>query len=248
MAISIGQAAANALTAWLKSQVPNDVAVYPHWADPDVVFGRLSDASPVSKIISVVKYGRRQRLDVNGFQQTVSTTAIAGSTLSQVRTELGSFIQPMRIEIWATSDMARESVIALLDVALSAGFMPLQVGANPVDADPLADHVVVPLLETDNFVGNVDFWFDAPEYDDDADNIQRNRYTSAYFGEARGIFSLLETVPTIQQAQLDITINGSSQVVQVPIPRISQQQSPSPSGQSSILGDSVLDDLELGSN
>lgn len=192
MAVSPGQAAANALANYLDQALSDDVVVYPRWAELD------AQLSP--KVVTVVKVGARRRLDVVG-ESTQSQELLPDGKTIRVTRAIGSFEQPMEIHVWANTDSDREDLIAQLDQALNAG-IPTTLG---LDGDPWRDGVLVALLESDQFIGNIDCWFEEPEYIDNADSIQRREYRALYIGEARGLFSVIQDTPILANPVLELT-------------------------------------------
>jgi hypothetical protein len=190
--VSVGQAAANALTTWIQAQVSSDISCFPHWPEP-------SQLPP--KAISVVPAGKRRRLDVTTNPIVDSRVNVDPNT-AQVEFRVGSYIQPVQLDVWTTDQSDRDDIIDQLDEALTAG-MALTLGGAVTD-DPVRDGVLLPLLASDGYSGNVDCWLDEPEVDDSPDAILRQEYRATYLGEVRGAFSVVRTVGRLVRPHLSI--------------------------------------------
>jgi hypothetical protein len=195
MAVSPAQAAANALANYLDQTLSDDITVFARWAEPDVQLP--------PKVVTVVKVGSRRRLEVMGESEVTRELLPDGKTIRETRA-IGSYEQPMEIHVWSTSDVDREDIIAQLDQALNAG-IPQTLGLN---GDPWRDGVLIALLASDQYAGNVDFWFDAVVYDDSGDAVQRREYRAWYVGEARGLFSVIAEVPYMHNITLELSDDG----------------------------------------
>jgi hypothetical protein len=195
MAVSVAQAAANALANYLDQSLSDDVTVQARWAEPDVQLP--------PKVVAVLKVGSRRRLDVVGQAEEARELLPDGKTIRVTRA-IGSYEQPLELHVWANNDVDREDMIAQLDQALNAG-IPQTLGLN---GDPWRDGLLLALLEADRFVGNVEFWFDEPEYFDSAEAVQRREYRAIFVGEARGMFSVIEDVPLLTNPVLELSGDG----------------------------------------
>jgi hypothetical protein len=188
--VSVGQAACNALAQWLDATLQDDITVYDRWPE--------ANPSLAPKAISVIRAGRRQRLDVVTGAQAESQKAISPAPNAQVNLRLGSFIQPIQLDVWAQSDVERDDMISQLDAALSAGTQQTLGTAALSSDDPVRDGILLQL--GDGYSGNIEVLLDEPDVSDDADSVQRSEYRAMYAGEIRGSYSIQVTVPTIKQA------------------------------------------------
>ena len=196
--VSVGQAAANALANWLRSQLSPDVTVIERWpeASVDLFAPAAPGDAPQRAVVSILAAGKRQRLDVV-IPPSLSDSVVAlGGTpaMLQVTQPIGAFTQPLQLDVWAKFDVDRDDVIAQLDAALTTG--AVATGASASD-DPVRDGVLLPLLAADGYAGNIECWLDEPDVSDDPEAIQRDEYRATYFGEARGLFSRTVTVPAL---------------------------------------------------
>ena len=194
MPVSVGQAACNALAAYLTTEfgtTPMDVTVNARWP----TFG----PNLPSRVISIIPVGRRQRLDVQASLDVVSRTNL-NATTACVGFRLGSYIQPIQLDVWARYDTDRDEVIAQLDNSLTAGLA--QTLDPTLNADPVRDGIVLALLDGDGFTGNVEFWFDEPDIGDAPDSVVRGQWRATYSGEARGVFYRSATVPRLLKPTL----------------------------------------------
>lgn len=197
MAVSIGQAACNALAKYLTSffgVTPTDVTINARWP----TFGPKLPA----RAISIIPVGRRQRLDVLPSLDIVTRQNI-NATTAKVGFRLGSYIQPVQLDVWCTYDIDRDSVIAQLDCALTAG---LAATLDPtLIADPVRDGIVLPLSGDDGYSGDVEFWFDQPDVGDAPESAVRDQWRATYSGEARGDFYQTSIVPRLVNTTLQVS-------------------------------------------
>ena len=191
MQVSIGQAACNALAAYLKQRFTPDVRIYDRWPEPNIKLP--------PKAISVIKFGKRERLDVAavGFVDTITPI---NATTAVCTFRVGSYIQPVQLDAWATSDVERDDLVARLDEYLTAG-QDETLDPSLTD-DPVRDGVLLPLNTDDGWSGNVDCWLDEPEINDTPESVQRSEFRAMYVGELRGAFSRAVEVPLMTSITL----------------------------------------------
>jgi len=210
-AVSIEQAAANALAAFLTTQL-SGVTVSPYWPNP-------STKLP-SKAVTVVPVGRRRETDHLGdFIRVVSSEIIyllddAGNSLVDDNGEplidskskrytytVSAIEQPFQLDVWALTDPDRNDIVARLDEALSLG-LGTTIGA--ASADPFRDGTLLAL--SDGFTGYVDFTFEGPTKDDSAEAASRSEYRATYSGIAACQRTQQVTLPTLQSVKLKLRV------------------------------------------
>lgn len=186
MRVTVQQAAANALAAWLAMQM-SDVVVEPRWPAPD--------KKRPAKSITVVTAGARRDtpIDLRQIQMTNS-----GPKQVQTTWQLAACTQPFQLDVWANTDVDRDDILARLDDFLHAGeqtvgglFVPTPVGFG--NLLKLADG-------WDAFGTIADFVFDNPNLEQTADAAGRALYRATFRGNA--YFML--TVSTLTARQLAI--------------------------------------------
>jgi hypothetical protein len=194
---SIGQACAVALAAWLRQSLTPDVEVTARWPNPDK---RLA-----KRALSVVPVGRRTRNDAMTVWLTGERTNIS-PTQATVQYQLGGIMQPLQMDIWASSEDERDDVIAQLDDVMNAGLaatLNVKNSTQTVYSDPVRDGILLPLAAP--FAGLCgDFWFDDVAIDDTPDAIQRAEYRATYLGEARAPYTVTRTVPRLLEGTIEI--------------------------------------------
>src|SRR5262245_5154952 len=104
MSVSIQQAAANAFATWLASQLPG-VVVEPRWPSPD--------KQKPSKSITLVMAGRRRDTPIDPYVLKKTNT---GPTQTTAVWPIAACVQPFQLDIWTLSDIARDDLIAQLDI------------------------------------------------------------------------------------------------------------------------------------
>lgn len=191
--VSIGQAAANALAAWLREALASDIVVNARWPQPDVELPR--------KAVTVLKVGVPTREDVSCL--SVGKRTNVDATHDRTAFQFGGLTQALQLDVWATNDFDRDDIIAQLDEALCAG-----IGKTlGLPGDPVRDGVLVPFLAADGFDGNVDCCFEAAEIDDDPTSKQRKEFRALYRGEAQFALSSTVTTPRMKSLTLKQTVH-----------------------------------------
>lgn len=225
MRVSTGQAGANALGDWLRSQLDPAVKVKTKWDTQKL---------PPRGVVTVVPVGRRRREDVHApfdvlqRQDLVHTGGPTPTTKLVMR--LGGYIQPMQLDVWCSTYDERDELIDLLDDALTAS--PLKtLGAYAVEenltADPVRDGILLRLRPQDGYEGFVDVLFDEPEIDDTPDAVQRSEFRATYFGTSRGDYTRVRIVPRLTRLSLQAAIYDS-EINPSPLTLVTFSQNPTP--------------------
>lgn len=201
MSTSIGQAMANAIAAWLTQALPNTILVQARWPEGSVKApGRESGYTAV---VTVYRQGKRTREPILGTTGFQSSALIPGTNPKQyaLLIDIGQVIQPIQLDVWATSDIDRDDAIYQLDTALNVGWNQTlgPVGTTGVgwavtaNDDPVRDGLVLALSPDDGYAGLCEVVLDEPEIADDPDSIAISNYRAFYSGTARGSFSRVAT-------------------------------------------------------
>ena len=199
LSVSIGQAACNALAAWLRTALTSDVIVFERW--PEASEDLFSTGStPARAVVTIVRVGARTRLSVVSLPTIDAISAIVAGQFT-VTFRVGAFIQPVQLDVWAKTDDDRDDIIAQLDVALTAG-VNATIPSAPAGDDPVRDGVLVAMNPSDGFAGNIDFFLDEPAITDSPESVARSEYRATYFGEARGPFVRSVLVPPMLALKL----------------------------------------------
>ncbi len=160
----------NALVAWLTSQMPG-VTFDTRWPSPD--------RQLPAKMVTILMAGQRQDASVD--TRVLASTNV-GSNAASFRFQVKACTQPLQLDVWATSDVARDDILAQLDVALNASEQPAGV-YNP---DPAASGCLVSVGDgwEDTFA---DFDFEGPDIDDSPDSVKRAEFRATIRGECRAM-------------------------------------------------------------
>jgi hypothetical protein len=197
MATTIQQAAANALASYLAG-VLTDVKVSQRWPDP----GRRLPA----KAITVLLAGRRRDNPI-GTSILASTPSTGNNSTSVWRFMMCE--QDIQLDVWATTDVARDDIIARLDDALNAGF-PLNAG--PVD--PVGFGLGLPLADGwSDFPGvttYADYMFNGPDIDDDPNSVTESEFRATYLGTMHMCLTSTKTTPRQVQIILQLATSEST--------------------------------------
>jgi len=182
--VSIQQAAQNAIAKYLQG-VLVDCIVDPQWPVPDK---RLQD-----RLVTVIPGGARQDepLDIKELSRTNVSDQVARSVY-----RVAACYQPLQLDVWCTSQVSRDDILAQLDDVLFSGAIPL--GAyNP---DPVAHGNLVTL--EDGWEETIaDFSFENPDLDDDTEPVLRDEFRATFRGGA--YFMLTVTRENARQKLLE---------------------------------------------
>lgn len=187
--VSINQAAANVLTAYLKVQFP-DCSVESHWPSPN------KPLTPAA--ITVIQAGSRLRIDSSNIN-VLSQAPATGPNKYTYLYEVCGIEQSYQLDVWAPYDTVRDDLIARLDDALSQGIGVTMPPAQPPPGqlaqlsnyDPVRDGVLFAL--GDGWTGTVDFIFDDVSINDDPNVASENEYRATYVGVGRMAYTLAAT-------------------------------------------------------
>lgn len=178
MAVSIQQASANAFAAWLHAQMP-DVTVFSRWPN----FTRLP-----AKAISVVTAGARR--DIHLDPHLVSATN-SGSTDTVGIWQVAACFQPFQLDVWTTSHVDRDDIVARLDGFLRADASALTGAYNP---NPVGNGVLIAVQDGWQTAGTIaDFQFENPDTDDTGDEVSADQYRASYRGGAGVMLTVAKT-------------------------------------------------------
>lgn len=147
MAVTVQQAAVNALRAWLASELP-DAVVFDRWPAPE------RELPP--KAVTILLAGKA-RDDITIGQRIVKTVPLDPTTATY-SWRFGTRYHPVRIDLWATSDYDRDDLMERVDQALHKG--PKFTLGLPL-GDPVRDGPLIALA--DGHEGYADFTFESPD-------------------------------------------------------------------------------------
>ena len=172
MRVSIEQAAQSALARWLTRELP-DVTIWDRWPEANV---RLPP-----RAISVLRAGARRDEALD--PEPIASRAVEGATVRAIFTwRMRACTQPLQLDAWAHSDIARDDLLARLEPALNASKTRSMPSLGLTNADPVEQGLT--LLLADGWSGFVTYWFDAPVITDAPDAVQRSEYRATYRGWA----------------------------------------------------------------
>lgn len=180
LSVSIQQAAANRLSRWLSTDIPA-VTEGQRWPEPDVQLP--------PKAVTILLAG--PRLDTI-YDPYVVATQFLDSQTAIYTYAIASCRQNMQLDIWATSDLERDDILARMDVAMHAGIGQTIPGSN---GDPVATGLLLQLdpSQDGGWGGYVDYWFDAFQTASSPWQIREVEYRATSKGWAE--FLLTVTTP-----------------------------------------------------
>jgi hypothetical protein len=180
--VTVQQAAETALQQWLASQMPG-VVIWDEWPEASVVF-------PKAGAISVLRAGPMAQDPVNPPQLVGQTAATGSPPVATYTWRIASCEQPLQLDVWATSKIARDDLIARLEDPLSASkaaTLAAYIAANPTEVstnqDAVAESISLQLAGTWAHI-IASYRFDQPETDDSPDSNKRREYRASYRGSA----------------------------------------------------------------
>jgi len=192
--VPIEQATQNALARWLARELPG-VVVWDRWPEANV---RLPP-----KAISVLRAGARrdEPLDLVPIAKVASTTA--GRAMYRWRARACQ--QPLQLDVWAHSDVARGDLLARLEPALNASKARSMPSLGLAHADPVEQGLA--LLLDDGWSGFASYWFDEPAITDAPDAVQRSEYRATYRGWAAMQLTIDAESPRLARASLQLRLD-----------------------------------------
>lgn len=194
MLVSIQQAAADALAAWLSSQLTGCV-VKSEWAGPDPTLA--------NRTIAITMLGKRSDEWIDPVQVSFSAP-VAGLTTSVWL--VANCSQVYQLDVWTTSPADRLDVDAQLEPALHRGQAAYNTATGQSyptvpQADPFDTTLLLPLAAP-WAPGTALFLFDGASIEDDPDAVKGAEYRATRRGTAW--FGL--TMSSVDPAMSDIKI------------------------------------------
>lgn len=191
MAVTVQQAAVNALVTYLRAELP-DVTVSAEWP--------ASEAELPEQAITVLMAGKRQDTPADAQVMAIDGTGDSRTFIWRVMTST----QPLQLDIWARYPAARDDLLAQLDEALHKGTLfTIHHGVPSCGSwEPTRDGVLLALAAGDGHVGYVDFTFDGADLNDTADAALRHEWRATITGEASMVLTVKTTHPLLRVAGL----------------------------------------------
>lgn len=131
--VQIYQNAASTLQRWLTSQLTGVDKVFDRWPEAQVKMP--------PRHVTITLAGAPSRLDVFTLQ-AIKIVKIPATTTARVTFELGGIVQPIQLDVWDTTQVGRDDMVAQIEDALLAGTGATLGLAN---ADPVRDGILLPL-------------------------------------------------------------------------------------------------------
>ncbi len=174
LAVSIQQAAANVLGAWLKQALGADLEIEYRWPDPDKKFTPggcitiLFAGPPVDEMLEPEVVNRK------------NVTPSRALFLWKYRYRR----QPLQLDIWATSKPRRDDLVKRLEDALAAG---PSATIGQYNGDPFRHGPVLELADgwsDGEYHAFADFTFDGPSVFDSTDSVKASEFRATLAGVA----------------------------------------------------------------
>jgi len=179
VSVTLQQASANALQAWLQSQL-SDVTVDTQWPGPDT-------PAP-AKAITILLAG--PRFDLHVPERFLSGTFPDSSHVRGVW-QIRACEQPLQLDVWANDPITRDDILARLDIVLNAGNSSITGQYNP---DPVGDGLILQPLVADDWAATFfDFEFHGPDVTDTPDAVKRSEYRATLRGTSYAMLQVTKT-------------------------------------------------------
>lgn len=200
MAVSIEQAAVNALATFLQAKLP-DVVVSSEWPNPDVELPE--------KALTIVKIGPRREETVP--VQLVSSAPImigtppAEDPINRLYTWRVKLIeQEFQLDVWSRYSATRDDIQARLDQILNSGTIDTLLPTS-INFDEFRDGLLLNLDPADGHPGTADFMFDGPEVADEPDAVQRGEFRTTQRGRVSAALTITRAAPRLATISVPIT-------------------------------------------
>ena len=200
MAVTVQQAACNALKVWLAAKL-TDATVTQAWPDPQTPLP--------AKAITILRIGKPKRSEV--YPEVVKTDAVVGDATHLLYTwRVAELEQDLQIDFWAQNDIALDDMIAQYDIAMHAGDDQTLgvIAANPTEHD-------LTLAIGDGYSDTVHgyrsiavFSMGDPELVNTPDSILTSEYRAMSIGTLRCNFTMVTNSPRISGVTFPFTMNG----------------------------------------
>ena len=188
MAVSVAQAALNTLAAYLTANLTGGVTVRSHWPGPNAAATARSLTAIQAGVVQYDLCSVQALATVNqGAAQTAATWAVYQCRM------------PLQLDIWATSDFARDDLRAQLQTWLNKG-----TSIVSTNQDPAAEGVSLNFLAADGYTGLSHFICDDATLIDSPDAYQRSEYRATVRGEAR----FVQTAATVGPRLVSIAMKA----------------------------------------
>jgi hypothetical protein len=204
MAVSVEQAAVNALKTYLQSQLDSDIKISGTWPNPD-------KALP-AKAVTILKIG--PRIDTKIEPQLIGSAELApvDPTKMAYTWQIKAVEQRIQLDVWAKYEGVRDDIQSQLDSALNQGtYVTLGPG---LDRSHFSDGLTLRL--GDGHTGYVSFLFDGPEIADEPDSAQRNEFRTTQVGTLYTYLAVTKVMPRIARIHLPVEADGSTDTFTVP--------------------------------
>lgn len=184
MAVSLQQAACNALGSRLSSVLGPGVKVNYDWPDPE--------APLPAKGVTILLAGQADDFLLQ--PEIISSTQI-DSVNRLYRWKVLERTQPIQLDVWSTYQAVRDDMVASLDQALHAGW----------DGTPNCGLV---LTLADGWEGCAVFDFDGPNVTNSGPLAQVSEFRAMYPGELRAVLYVDAPSPRIARLKLHQVLSG----------------------------------------
>ncbi len=180
--VSVQQASANALAAWLRTQITG-VTIFSRWPNTDV---KLPE-----RVLSITTSGRRRDIPI---QPTILSNTPNGDTNTDTVWLVAACVQPLQLDVWTRTHQDRDDLVAQLDVLLRAGTAALAPDVDNPFTNPIGIESGVLVTLGDNWPDTIaDIEFADPELEEAGDQASAADFRATYRGNANVMLSVATT-------------------------------------------------------
>lgn len=196
--VTLGQAARNALSLYLTTELEpvaggDGVVVEPRWFE--------KDRQLPPRAISIINAGPRQLewLDPEEMSVELIGDKDAAAPQAKVAWKLAYMTQPLHLDVWTTSDVDLDDILARLDVSLNKGQGPYNGALEPTpitNNDPVMPGVLLAL--GDGWApGTSDFLFDSTDAEPSSAQVLEGEWRATLRGVANAMLVVVAQSPRI---------------------------------------------------
>lgn len=202
---SIMQAASDALGAYLQTALGSDVVVYTSWPNPDI---KLPGQNKTGAVTIISTGPRQTEVDATGYAREVSRAELVppDPILMSYTWDVALFRQNTQLDVWATSFVECDDLLARLDLALRAGTGATLGHAN---ADPFRDGCLVKVDPADGYDSFAEFSFDGQDDNQTPAQSGRDEWRATMSGECAVNYTVTKTLPRLKTLRIRLKVKES---------------------------------------
>lgn len=202
---SVEMAACRALRRYLQAEFDAD----PAWVGKPVVVDERwpePDSDLPERAVTIITAGEREDSWLSSIDNAVRVTPVSGSSTDvDVTWRVAACEQPIQLDVWATSSVERDSLLADLDRYLHKGekyTLGIPTGR------PVRDGVLLALSADDGHQGFADFTFEGHRSLDQGEGLREREYRAIIRGTAAVDLCVVTREKRMLRVLLELAMNG----------------------------------------